>query len=485
MRLNQQWIAILFVLALAAAPCRSQEAPQQPNAGGAATTPGAPVQTVTGTGTPPPAPQVQPDTHPLGGVYLFSLGSAIEEHSYFQPEFSIFQGVETNATQFIPGSGQGTLASTLPTVELSLRHLTRTNTLSAAYLGGGIIYDNAPAYSSSFHMVQLADSIQFRRWGVNVADMFNYLPSASYGFGGMGIPGGIGSGFESGFGFAGGLGGLGQINPAFTATQSILTSQFGAYNNTAMGEVGYSASPRTSITFSGVYGTLQAGKQGQGFISSNQAFGVVGVNRALTARDTISVDYTYGRFGYVGLPESFNTQMIELAYGRKLTGRLSLQVYGGPELLTYRTTGAGSLSRTYLTATGALSYSRGRNVFSFYGGRYATAGSGVLAGAVTTMVDVNWSRQVTRRWSLSVYGGNSRNTGLAGSGELASRSYNYWFANAVLTHAISRTMSLFISSEYERQTAGQPGCRGEFCATGLAREMFGAGITFTPRPIGL
>ncbi|MGH9470467.1 MAG: hypothetical protein ACRD1N_09015 [Terriglobia bacterium] len=488
MRPNQQWMVILFALTLAAGTCWSQDtAPQQANPAGGAAAPGAPVQTVTSPGTPSSSPKLQPDTHPLGGAYLFSLGSALEQHSYFQPEFSIFEGAQTNAQQFVPGSSQGTLVATLPTVELSLTHNSRTNSLSAAYLGGGVIYDNSPSFSTSFHMANLSDSIQFRRWALNLGDQFTYLPSASYGFGGMGIPGGIGAGFSSGFGFAGGLGGLGQINPAFTASQSILTSQFGAYSNTSLAELGYSASPRTSVTFTGLYGTLQAGKRGQGFISSNQAFGVVGVNRVLTARDTISVDYTYWRFGYVGLPESFYTQMVELAYGRKITGRLSFQAYGGPELMRYQTRGLGSTSRTYATATGALSYQRGKNVFGIYAGRYATAGSGVLAGATTTMVDLNWARQVTRKWSMSVYGGNSRNSGLLTSAGLSSSNthFDYWFGNAVVTHAISRFTSLFISYEYQRQASSSTGCRGEVCALGLARQMFGVGITFTPRPRGL
>src|SRR5581483_8116210 len=49
--------------------------------------------------------QMQPDTHPLAGAFLFTLGSEIEGRSYFQPEFSVSELGQTNA-HYIPNAKQ-------------------------------------------------------------------------------------------------------------------------------------------------------------------------------------------------------------------------------------------------------------------------------------------------------------------------------------------------------------------------------------------
>ncbi|HLI29982.1 MAG TPA: hypothetical protein VKV79_02640 [Terriglobia bacterium] len=435
--------------------------------------------------------QLQPDTHPLAGAYLYTLGSAFEGRSYFEPLFSLSEVGESNPL-YIANAKQTFSASTIPMAQLLLVHQSKTNEIEAGYVGGAFIYDNGIAPTATFHEFNVTDVKQFRRLQVSLSDIFSYLPEASFGFGGAGVFGGLGMGTGIsgglGSGIPGGLGlgvGAGLVNPMYSPNQSILTSQFGSYNNATIVQAVYRATARTEISVGGSYGMLQSGSSQAGFISGNNAMGFLGVQRSLTARDTLGLMYDYGTFNYVGLPESFRTQMLSLAYGRKITGRLALQLYGGPELLTYRTSLLSSFTRVAASGTGDLTYAFRRDTLGLFVSHYATGGSGVIAGTNTTMVSGSWTRQLTQRWSGTVYGGLARNTPLATSSVPSAGQYTSWFSNAILNRDMGRYLSLYVGYEYERQTTNSGPCTSAFCAGNLATQIIGVGITFKPHPIGL
>lgn len=473
------WLWILLAVMVMVPPARAQSVSSSSDSSAQSATP---MTSVAGASESSSTPQLQPDTQPLAGAYLFTLGSIFGGHNYFQPVLSVAEAGQTNAEEFLPGSNKSLELATMPSVDLSLVHVSSTNELFVSYLGGGIIYNNLLSESTSFHMADLRDSIQFRHLILSFSDSFSYLPNASYGFGGLGLPAGAAAGYMGGFGFSGGLG---QINPAFASGQSILTNEYSAFNNTALVQAAYQATGRTSLTFGGIYGTLQGGSHGTGFINGNNIYGMAGLSHALTARDTIGVTYTYGTFHYVGLPESFKVQMAQLSYGRKVTGRLSLQLYGGPELMAYTVLGHPARSRIYGSGMGALSYLQGRNTFSLFGGRYATGGSGVLAGSETTTISAGWRRSLTRRWSGAVYSGYSRNSVLPVAMTQTGQHYAYWIGNMTANRALSRRVSFYISYEYEHQINNAGPCGASVCAVNGDRQLFGVGITFTPRPFGL
>ncbi len=458
------------------APC--QDGPPQsgsPSAGGEAS----PAQAAGSPGSASSGQQTQPDTHPLTGAYLYTLGAALEGRSYLEPTFGVSEAAESNPA-YRTNSQQTFAATTIPEAQISLVHISRTNEFEAGYVGGAFIYDSGAAPDATFDELILTDVMQFRRWQISLSDLFSYLPEAGFGFGGVGAFGGLGTGLPSGSGIGGGL-----VNPMYTQNQSILTSQFGAYNNTTIGEAAYSLTARTSVSVGGSYGTLQSGNKSAGFITGNQAMGFAGVQHRLTARDSLGVMYNYGTFHYVGLAESFQTQMASLDYGRKITGRLALQLYGGPELLSYRITPANSFTRIGASGTGALTYLRDRNTLGLFVSHYSTGGSGVFAGADTTMVSGSLDRQLTRRWTGMFYGGYARNSEIAAPGASSTGVYDSWFANASASRHIGRYVSFYLGYEYERQVSNSGPCTSAFCAGSIASQIIGAGFTFHPRPIGL
>lgn len=438
----------------------------------------APAQSTSGTEAEPAPPAATPDTHPLAGAYLYTLGTAFEGHNYLQPQFSIGE-MGTNNASYGRNAQSGIAWTTVPEGSLSLVDASRRNQLTLTYMGGGYIFDNSrfSYLNGAFQEAGITDSIRFRRATVTVTDIFSYLPQAAFGFGGLGGLGGLQSSMFS-------AGGFGMINPSLVPNQSILTTAQSSFNNDAILQVDYALSPRTSVTAFGSYGTLQAGSHVTGFLNENNALGSAGLQHALTARDTIGVSYYYSTFHYVGIPDSFNANSVEFEYGRKITSRLALQLYGGPEFIQDHT--AGFQENSVLTSGfGNLIYSEGRNTFGISGGRYASGGSGVLAGSDTLTASGSWTRRLTRKWFTSVDGGVARNTNLATQAGVPQTHFTYGFGTISLTRTLGRYISFYLDYTYQRQLTNAAPCASSFCAANTARYSFGAGFIFTPRPIGL
>lgn len=470
-----RWAGVLLLVLIFVPVVWAQDSSQ----GGQTAPAGTPSQTVpnpasaqSNSGSP-----MQPDTHPLAGAYLFTLGSLAEGHNYVQPAFSIGEMAATNPGYVSNGKQQLTTA-TVPEASLALVSRSRRNSVSLDYLGGGYIYNNAPGLSSTFQSASIADDMQFRRLTLGVSDMFSYLPESAFGFGSFGGLGGLGSSTLGSFGS-----GLGGVNPSYMPGQSILTSPVGSFTNTALIQAQYALSARTSVTAVGSYGVFQAKQRQSGFLSGNMIDGSASIQHALTARDSVGVSYRYGTFHYTGVDESFDSNSVDFNYGRKITGRLALQLSGGPEFIRSRL-GNASRNETLASGFGDLTYALGRNSFGVSGGRFASSGSGVLAGADTEEVAGSWSRRLTRKLSSSVSLGLSHNAGLV-SGPSADH-YEYLYSGASLTWAFSRYVSLYVNYDYQRQiTNAGPCTTNAVCAGNLARQIIAVGFIFKPRPWGL
>jgi hypothetical protein len=436
------------------------------------------------------APQDQPDTHPLGGAYLYSLGSAPELQSYLQTQFSIGQLVETSPYN-LAGHHNSVVPVTFPMGSADLMLLGTRNDFGLRYGGAGFIYDNGAEPPSSFHIVSLMDVLKFRRGSLSFTDLFSFMPEAEFGLPGIGVLGGLSSGLMGGFGFGSGSG-MGQVNPAYTPNEGILTNLYGAYSNTALVEGVYELTAKTSISAMGTFGVLQFAKGAQGLMNGNDYDGLVGLNHKVGRRSEIGVSYLHSSFHYVGLPVSFDSQALSLEYGLKITGKLGLQVFVGPELVTFRSPPNPVLTKGYYRGTVSLAYATGRNDFSLYGGHYSSGGGGVVPGAETTTISAGWHRRLTRIWTSGAYFGYSRNSGFRSLSSLTSvrsittgRHFQYWFTNLTLNRPVDRYVTFYAGYEYQRQ-ATSGACTGSgACAVPLSNQVFGIGFSFTPHPFAL
>ena len=113
-------------------------------------------------------------------------------------------------------------------------------------------------------------------------------------------------------------------------------------------------SPRGSITLIGSYGLLRFTDPGN--IDNDDEIGSIGYNYAVTKKDTVGVLYRFTAYHFTGLSQAIGDHAFNLAYGRKITGRLGLALFAGPEIVTFRVPIGTKTEQTNLSVGASLTY---------------------------------------------------------------------------------------------------------------------------------
>src|SRR6202023_3805119 len=98
-----------------------------------------------------------------------------------------------------------------------------------------------------------------------------------------------------------------------------------------------------SSDLAGSYGLLRFVEPGN--IDSNDTIFSAGYSYAVTKSDTVGLLYRFSDYRYLGDPQAIGDHVAQVAYGRKVTGRLALQLFIGPEITTFRLQTAGFSNR--------------------------------------------------------------------------------------------------------------------------------------------
>ena len=424
-----------------------------------------------------PTPQLIPDNHPLTGMDLLGLGTVAEGRSYIMPAFTIGE-VGNTSTLVEPGLVDYE-TTTIPLGSVVLEAMGKKNVLSASYEGGGLIYNKRSSLDTYFQIADFTDVLQGERWQFELSDRMSAAPEASFGFTGLGIIGGFGENPAASLGLNSGMG---QLSPMVSPGTSVLTGLSAQFSNTVALQTTYSASPRSSFTAMGAFGYLHF-SQG-GFLSANDAIGRVGYNYRLSARDTVGLIYSYSLIFYPGLTNSVHTQMVGLSYGRTITGRLAFQAFGGPEFATVK---QGSLSSTRTVASGlaSLTYAIHRGSLGVRVSRLIEPGSGVISGSTADVFSFNAAYRITSRWNGSLTGGFARNSALPNTRAPFGTTFDYSFGSASLMRSLGRHASLHLGYELQYQNSNSGLCTALVCGHAPALNIFGVGLSFFPRPIGI
>src|SRR6202030_3866427 len=145
---------------------------------------------------------------------------------------------------------------------------------------GGEMFSNY--LNSAVQDLQFSYDYKWQRWSLLVGDEGNYLSESPFGFGGVG-----------GLAFLGGIAESGLGGPFFnsilTPNQTIPTIIVPRVSNTAVSQIEYTVSPRSTWTASGSFGTLNF--LGVGFIDSNQGQFQSGYNYLLNPESSVTVIY--------------------------------------------------------------------------------------------------------------------------------------------------------------------------------------------------
>jgi len=485
---NALWIGVCMI-ALAAPVARAQQSqqskqqtPQQPADQSSGPIPAyrSPLASAADNGdNDDESQELAPDTHALSGAQNLSLGISTAR-SYWQPHFDFSEVADSNAQETANSAGWGTWTSLSGGVDV--HQTSRSNDLSMSYTSGGMLAHNLGVASGVVQELHFTDKFTFHRSSLSLFDELNYLPESALGFGGLAVPalpGGISPGLGS----------------SFTPGQSLLLTGFGQnLGNAFATELDTFLTPRTSLTFVGGYSLLHFFDSDLLDFSGFNFRG--GYNYQMTRKDSIAVLYTFNGIRYSNFNQFINEHTVQVSYGRRVTGRLAFQVAAGPQVATSRipisgnaVSGAGTgtgtnFTEVYWSLSTALGWRAERTSLGLTYDHGATGGSGVLAGAITDVVTGGASRQVSRTFSNSIFGGYARNEGVAlSSSQPLSHTYDYLFAGAGFSHPFGRATALKFSYEMQYQTSNSALCIGTTCGTNVIRHMITMGVSWNERPL--
>lgn len=420
-----------------------------------------------------PNDQWHPDTTPLTGLATPTLGSPEMRHSYWVPGFAYGS---TILSQPLGGGSQGWYANNYVGANISLLQSWSRNQLGVNYTGGGFFTTSSSESDGNFQMLSLADTLTLNRWQIQLFDSFSYLPVTDFGFfggTGVGIPGVSGS--------------LGAPIPGLSSSivpnQGVYSAFGPRYSNAVAAQATYSVSRRGSITAGGSYGLLHFTLPGN--VDNDTVLGSLGYNYALSKEDTIGIFYQFEGFHYTGQPQAIGTQSVSGAYSKKLTRKLALSLYGGPQFSHYRVP-IGTQSNTTNGSAGAtLSYATehaGITGSYFHG---LSGGAGVLIGSLTDTVSLGLTHQFSRVWNANVSFGYSRNSALGSTSGLTSSSFNNFFVGGGVSRPFGRNINFALNYTAYIENTSVSGCVTAPCNSSSTSNTINLSIQWHTRPLVL
>jgi hypothetical protein len=275
---------------------------------------------------------------------------------------------------------------------------------------------------------------------------------------------------------------LGVVNAGLGSSDTILTGQAMRLSNTTLGEADYAISRRSLITFSGSYGLMHF--TGPGYIDNRNTNGQVGYDYSLDPKSSMALIVGYARTAFAGSNQVTESDRLNAAYGRKITGRLAFQIMGGSERVRlYNFTPQVAPHWTWNLST-ALTYELRRTGYSLSYAHDVTSGSGVLFGARSDVFSASAHRRLTRLWTLAGNAGYAHNVSLAAVGSAASM-FNNWYAGTNINRQVGRNTTIGFNYGAQRQSANANVCPVANCGNAMLGQTFGMTLTWHPRPIAI
>jgi hypothetical protein len=418
-----------------------------------------------------PVTDLRPDDRPLTGVQVTSLGTQEMRHSYWVPGFQYANMIRSTSFSQ-PGVTNWNSTSYL-TGNISLLDTWSHGQLSMNYSGGGGSSTDTTQSKNYFHQFGMTQTFNRRRWQLQFIDQFSYLPETQFGFGAatnLSLPGVGGSIAPPGPG----------LQNNYVPNQSILSSTGPRYSNSFATQVVYTLSRRTSITAAGSYGLMRFVDAGN--INSDEVIANLGFNYTLTTKDTLGVLYRFTGYQYSGNPQRIDDHVVNVAYGRKVTGRLALQLFGGPDITTFKIPIASAAKRVSASGGATLTYAMSRSGMSLTYNHGISNGSGVLVGSSTDQISTSMNRGLGRAWRGSINFGYAKNRSVAQNQTQNSPSFDSYFAGAGLDRQLGRNATFSLGYTAYIQGTMPSVCTAGACSTSSTQHQISLGFTWHTRP---
>jgi hypothetical protein len=368
--------------------------------------------------------------------------------------------------------------STFLTGRLALDRSSGRSSLALDYLTGGSFSNDSNQGNSGIQSLNFCDRITLGRWSTMFGDQLSYTSQSPFGFGGLGGLNNLGVSLGTGLGVSS------QFRPGFLPDQSVLIYGSPQLSNGVIGEVDYALSHRSAVTFAGSYDVLDF--VDAGFQNSHSFSLQGGYNYLLDRLNSIAVFYRFSDITFSHGSQAIQDHSVQFSYARRITGRLSLQVAGGPDVQLYQAPLAGPSTIWTWAVSGALSYQyRGANIELNYS-RLVTGGSGVLQGSQTGLISSSFSHNFNKDWKGSLSGGYSNNQALQQTTPNGnSVSVQAWYATAQVNRQFVRYGSLYISYGVSGQTGLADVCSLTACQANSLTHTVTLGYNWGLRPIVL
>jgi hypothetical protein len=416
------------------------------------------------------------DTTSLAGAQNLTLGLLSSGHSFLLPSFGIASQAQMNPYNSSQPNSPGVIGSTYLTGRLALSRSSGRSDLSLDYTTGGSFSTDSNQGNFGIQNLHFSEMIHGGRWSTLIGDQLSYTPQSPFGFGGLGSLNNLGVDLGNGVGSNPGF------NNNFLPGQSILISGSPQISNAVIGEVDYALSHRTSVTFAGSFGLLDF--VNNGFQNTRNATLQGGYNYQLDRMNSISVFYRFNEITFSGLSQRIEDHSVQVSYARRITGRLSFQVGGGPNANLYQSALAGPSAVASWTASSSLSYHYRHLGTGLSYNHSVTGGSGLLVGARTDLLSGNLNHPLNRDWETTFSGGYSRNHALQQTTSNAA-SPQAWFTTVQVSRHFVRYGSLFIAYSASGQSSLASICTLPACRVSSLSSSVSIGYNWGLRPMVL
>jgi hypothetical protein len=356
--------------------------------------------------------------------------------------------------------------------EVSYNRSWQENRFTMSYLGGATLYEPGALFPAAmYHALSLEQDFGWKRLKLSLIDQFSYSPNSLFGGAGIGGPGLLA---ETGQAVTS------TLTPSYASGSSILTGQTRLVSNSALAQIAYNISPRSSFTVTGDYGLLDYA--GGGYISSHDYVVGGGYNHMLTPKDTLAVTYTFSQDLFTGTPQKLAVQQINVAYSHVVTERIVFQIAGGPEFVTFHDYTPSVPSDATWSLNAGVEYRLRRTNFAAAYTHGANAGSGVFFGSISQTAGGSVNHQFSRFLVGAVNAGYSFNHNLAPT-TVITNNFNNWYASGSVGRQLGRFTH--ISINYGAQQQPYNGiCPVASCGTNHVIQTFGVALDVHLRPIG-
>jgi hypothetical protein len=420
--------------------------------------------------------EVVPDTSPIVGAQNLTLGLPPSGHSFLLPSFGVTTQAQFNPYNPSQPDSPGVIGTTYLVGRLALTKSSGRSNLSLDYTTGGSFSTDSNQGNYGIQNLHFSDSIHWGRWSMLIGDQFSYTPRSPFGFGGIGGLNNLGVGLSSVAGSNPGF------QNGFLPGQSILVDGSPQISNAAIEEVDYALSHRTALSFAGSYGLLHF--VNDGFQDSSSATFQVGYNYLLDRQNSIAVSYRYSATMLSGLSQGIQDHSVQLSYARRVTGRLSFVVGGGPDEQIFKSPLAGPSSVTSWTASTSLKYQYRHLGTGFTYSHSLTGGSGLLPGAQTDTFSGSLNHAINKDWAGTISMGYSRNHAFQQTLVNASNATpQAWFATAQVSRQFVRYGSLSLAYSATGQSSLTSICTLPACRVNSLSSTVSIGYNWGLRPI--